>query len=205
MQVFITGTDTNVGKTLVSSWLCLHTHHEYFKPIQTGGSEGTDSEIVSQLAGTPIHKEIYLYKQPVSPHLAAKYENNIIDISYIKLPESPNLIVEGAGGVLVPINRDFLMIDIIKQLNIPVIIVARSSIGTINHTLLSLEALHRREIPILGVIVNGVINKDNSEAIEFYGNTRILATIDRLQEVSRDSLQHMPLSKQLKGVFGVDK
>lgn len=117
MRVFITGTDTNIGKTLISSWLCLHTNHTYFKPIQTGSLDETDSKIVSSISKCKTYKEIYLYKHPLSPHLAAYLENEIIDIKKINLPDSEKLIVEGAGGVLVPLNKNDYMIDLIEYLS----------------------------------------------------------------------------------------
>ncbi|XGA08047.1 MAG: dethiobiotin synthase [Wolbachia endosymbiont of Xenopsylla cheopis] len=194
MQIFITGTDTNVGKTLISSWICLHTGYSYFKPIQTGADK--DSDVV--IANSNIYEESYIYKSPLSPHLAASLENDSIDISRINLPKERNLIVEGAGGILVPINETTFMIDLIKKLNIPVILVARSTLGTINHTLLSLEALRARSVSILGVILNGPHNQDNIKAIEFYGKVQILASVPKLQEVSKKSLMQLPLPDCLK-------
>lgn len=203
MQIFITGTDTNVGKTLISSWICLHTGYSYFKPIQTGTDRDRDSDVVSKLANANIYKESYFYQNPLSPHLAASLENGNIDISRVKLPKEHNLIVEGAGGVFVPINKTTFMVDLIKKLNIPVILVARSTLGTINHTLLSLEALRIRSIPILGVILNGPHNQDNLKAIEFYGKVQILASVPKLQEISKKSLMQLPLSDCLRSVISI--
>ncbi|WP_339045229.1 dethiobiotin synthase [Candidatus Mesenet endosymbiont of Agriotes lineatus] len=199
MQIFITGTDTNVGKTLISSWICLHTGYSYFKPIQTGVDK--DSDVVSKLANTNIYEESYIYKSPLSPHLAASLENGSIDISRINLPKERNLIVEGAGGILVPIDQTTFMVDLIKKLNIPVILVARSTLGTINHTLLSLEALRTRSISILGVILNGPHNQDNLNAVEFYGKVQVLASVPKLQEVSKKSLMQLPLPDCLKSTI----
>lgn len=193
MRIFITGTGTDVGKTLISSWLCLKMGFDYFKPIQTGQS--TDSAQVRELSGTKIYPSIYSYQAPVSPHLAAALENEIIDPTKIVLPDEPNLIIEGAGGLLVPLNKNFLMIDLIQQLNVPVIIVAHSGLGTINHTLLSLEALRARNIAILGVILNGEINTPNKEAIEFYGKVKVLAEIPFLESISQQVLQDIPLAE----------
>ncbi len=198
MKIFITGTDTDIGKTLVSSWICLHTGYDYFKPIQTGGSQNKDSSVVLKLANVKIHPEIYLYQAPLSPHLAAYLENEEIDINTIKLPNTANLIVEGAGGLLVPINQRYLMIDLVKQLDIPVIIVSSSRLGTINHTLLSLEALKNRQIKTLGVIMTGQINQSNVDSIEFYGNTKVLAQIPFLDEINTETLSQITLTKQLK-------
>ncbi len=201
MRLFIAGTDTNVGKTLVSSWLCLHAAYEYFKPIQTGSVEGTDSQTVASLSGCLIHPEAYVFRDPVSPHEAARLENDLIDIDKIQVPKSNNLIIEGSGGVLVPINSKVLMVDLMKQWRAPVILVAASRLGMINHTLLSLEALRSRSILILGVIITGDINLSNAEAIVRYGNTKILAHIPHLQEVNRHSLLQIPLNPVLKQIL----
>lgn len=200
MRVFVTGTDTDVGKTTICSWLCLHTKHEYFKAIQTGGAAGSDTQKVRQLQ-VVTHQETYLLQEPVSPHLAAKLEETYIDIEKIQLPPSSDLIVEGAGGLYVPLNDDTLMIDLIEKLQIPVILVARSSLGTINHTLLSLGALHARGIPVLGVILNGKDNEPNRKAIEFYGKEKVLASFPELPEVSAGSLLGVKLSEDLKNIF----
>lgn len=203
MKIFITATDTNVGKTLISSWIALHTGFSYFKPIQTGIRDGSDSYEVQRLSNTKIYPESYKYQEPLSPHLAAKIENNTIDITKIILPQSNNLIIEGAGGVLVPINHKYLMVDLIKKLRTPVILVARTSLGTINHTLLSLEALRSRNIQVLGVIMNGKQNLQNSNAIEVYGRTSILAHFPKLETVNMNTLKSVALSQELQQILEV--
>ena len=204
MRVFITGTDTDVGKTLISSWLCLHTGYGYFKPIQTGSLLGSDGEQVAQLSGVHTYPECFVYKDPVSPHLAAAREGEEIALRDLTLPTQDRLIIEGAGGVLVPINKHALMVDLMKQWDVPVVLVARSSLGTINHTLLSLEALRQRHVPILGVILNGPLDCDNARAIEHYGNVRILASMLPLSTVCKATLQSIPLSPDLKRIFHHD-
>jgi dethiobiotin synthetase len=203
MKIFITGTDTHVGKTLISSWIALHTGFSYFKPIQTGTRDGSDSLEVHKQSDTKIYPESYAYKEPLSPHLAAKLENDMIDIEKIVLPPSPNLIIEGAGGVLVPINDTYLMVDLIKKLGAPVILVARTTLGTINHTLLSLEALRSRNIAVLGVIMNGEKNPQNSHSIELYGRTPVLAEFTKLDSVSMNTLKSVALPKKLKQILEV--
>jgi dethiobiotin synthetase len=194
MRVFISGTDTNIGKTIISSWLAIHTGCAYFKPIQTGTREDNDSETVRQLSNAKIYPEIYRYLDPLSPHLAAKKAGENIEIKKIILPSiQESLIIEGAGGLLVPINEKYLMIDLIKKFDIEVILVARTSLGTINHTLLSLEALRARGIKVLGVIMNGECNIENSQSIEFYGETRILAEFPKLSQISYEILKNIPL------------
>lgn len=201
MQFFITGTDTDIGKSVIASWLCIHTSADYWKPIQTGSIQGTDSDYVRQLAHANIHPEAYVFKAPSSPHIAAEMENCHIDINYIHLPKINKLIVEGAGGVLVPINKSVLMIDLIKQLQLPVIVVARSGLGTINHTCLTLEALQMRNIKITGVIMNGELNANNQAAIEYYGNTKVLAEIPKLTTVNYTTLKQIPLSPILQNIL----
>lgn len=204
MKIFITGTDTNVGKTLISSWIALHTGFSYFKPIQTGTRDGSDSLEVQKLSDTKIYPESYAYKEPLSPHLAAKLENDIIDIEKIALPQSHNLIIEGAGGALVPINDKYLMVDLIKKLDASVILVARTTLGTINHTLLSLEALRSRNITVLGVIMNGEQNPQNSYSIELYGRISVLAEFPKLESVNMNTLKSVALPEKLKQILEVE-
>lgn len=203
MNIFISGTDTNIGKTLISSWICLHSQYDYFKPIQTGRIEDHDSQTVLSLSGANIHPESYLFKNPVSPHLAASLENKIIDLNHIQLPKVKRLIVEGAGGLIVPLNQKAMMIDLIAQLKLPVILVASSRLGTINHTLLSIEALRRRDIPLLGVVISGEANQDNADAISDYGHCQILAQFPLIQDVSRHTLQQIPLTQALQDIMSL--
>lgn len=202
MKVFITGTDTNIGKTIVSSWICLHTGAEYFKPIQSGLEEETDSEIVARLAGVKVHAECYRLRAPLSPHLSARLDGVAIDMNRLVLPSSANgtgnLVVEGAGGLMVPINEREFMIDVIGHFELPVILVARSSLGTINHTLLSLKALRDRNIKILGVVMSGEPNHENKNAIETYGTVRVIAQIPRLECLTTESLCRVPFSLHTK-------
>ena len=198
MKIFITGTDTNVGKTVICSWICAHSGFDYIKPIQTGGDLERDQLQVQNLSQVLIHKETYLLQAPVSPHLAALKEGVDIDIQKIILPPVQNLIIEGAGGVLVPLNSHALMIDLIKHLNVPAIVVARTSLGTINHTLLTLEALRARDITLLGIILNGDAEVENEAAIAHYGNVEILASLPHFDRLDADVLQNFPLTPPLK-------
>lgn len=197
MKIFISGTDTNIGKTLISSWLALHTGFAYFKPIQTGDILGRDSDEVERLSYTKIYPEKYKYQAPLSPHIAAKKENDAIDIEKIVLPQTENLIIEGAGGLLVPINGTHFMIDLIKKTEASVILVTRTGLGTINHTLLSLEVLRSRGIKVLGVIMNGERNMENEEAIEFYGQTSVIAAFPKIASITHDTLKNIELPKKL--------
>ena len=201
MKLFMTGTDTNIGKTLVSSWLCLHTRAHYFKPIQSGSVEGCDRETVEMLADAKTYPEIYCFKAPVSPHWAALLENQMIDITEIQLPVCEKLIIEGAGGVFVPLNDQDLMIDLIEKLALPVLLVASSRLGTINHTLLSLAALRARQIPILGVIISGEPNENTKQAIIHHGQVEVLAELPNLEVISREALLDVPLGSKLASLF----
>ncbi len=196
-RFFVTGTDTGVGKTVLSALLCAALDASYWKPIQTGAEEDSDSRTVAELAGlTPerICPETYRFAPPVSPHLAARWAGTRIELAKIQLPEgakSGPLIVEGAGGVMVPVNGSQFMVDVMKHLGLPVLLATRSALGTINHTLLSLAALRRAEIDVAGVVIMGEPNTDNREAIEKYGEARVVGEIPRLAELNRASLRQI--------------
>jgi dethiobiotin synthetase len=193
-QFFVTGTDTGVGKTVLSALLCAALDACYWKPIQTGLSESSDSHTVAELAELPderVFAEAYRFNPPVSPHLAAKMAEIRIEMQTIKLSpamrENP-LIVEGAGGVLVPINEEHLMVDLMRQLTVPVILATRTSLGTINHTLLSLRALYAAHIEVAGVVMIGETNRENRNAIEQYGRTQVIGDIPHLELINRGTL-----------------
>ena len=181
--IFITGIGTQVGKTIVSAILTEALKADYWKPIQAGNDDVTDSQMVSSLISNPssrIHRERYSLKQPCSPHRAAFLENIEIKLDDFEVPESARLLViEGAGGLLVPINNEHTMIDMIMALKVPVILVSKNYLGSINHTLLSIEALRKRDIPILGIVFNG---SDNLENEKFIINKTALKVIGRLED-----------------------
>lgn len=201
MQIFVTGTGTDVGKTLICSWLCLHSQYDYFKPIQTGSEQGTDSDTLKKLTSVHVHPECFSMRGPFSPHLSAKLQNIQISMNDLSLPKARRLIIEGAGGLMVPINDQFLQIDLIKKWQVPVILVTSSKLGTINHTLLSLEALRARHMPILGVIVNGPLNNDNVKAIADYGQVTILGVFPELHLINPLQLLKIPLTPTLKNIL----
>lgn len=203
MQIFIAGTDTNVGKTVVSSWICLHSGFSYFKPIQAGAEEETDSEFVGRLSSRNIYRESYLLKSALSPHLSAEIDNIKIQPNSIKIPAESHLVIEGAGGLFVPLNDKYFIIDFIVDRSLPVILVARSTLGTINHTLLSLEAMRARDINVLGVILNGPKNPGNLHAIENFGHVPVLAEIDHLSDISPEILASIKLPGRLSQILGV--
>lgn len=199
-SLFITGTDTGVGKTIVSAWLALHWQAAYWKPIQSGLEQGSDSHTVAYLSDAHCYPEAWRLKAALSPHQAAADEGLRISTNNIYLPITDNrqrLIVEGAGGLLTPLNESACIADLIAQLNLPVLLVARSSLGTINHTCLTVEALLARKLALIGVIMVGELHEQNRIAIEHYAKVPVLATLPWLQKVSRVQLQQCTLSEQL--------
>lgn len=191
---FITGTDTNVGKTVLSALLCAALPARYWKPIQTGASEGTDRQQVvswAEISGDHALPETYIFDEPVSPHLAAEYAGTEVHLSRITVPEygsTLSLIVEGAGGVLAPINSHQFMTDLMLHLKLPVIVAARSTLGTINHTLLSLKALQAAGIQVRGVVLIGPENPENRDAIEHFGKVGVVGQIPMLKNIDRQVL-----------------
>jgi len=167
--LFVTGIGTGVGKTLVSAILVEKLKADYWKPIQSGDLDSGDSLTVKNLISntiTRIHPESYRLTQPFSPHKSAAIDGIIIDPDSIILPKTDNtLIIEGAGGLLVPLNDKFLMIDLIKNLGAEVVLVSQNYLGSINHTLLSIYALKNYGIPIKGIIFNGVKDSHTTEFI----------------------------------------
>lgn len=207
-QFFITGTDTGVGKTVLSALLCAAMGAFYWKPIQTGAEEDSDSLTAASLAELPparmLH-ETYRFAPPVSPHLAAKMAGVNIELEKIRIPyvaQGMPLIVEGAGGVLVPLNEYDFMADLMRQLGLPVLLASRSTLGTINHTLLSLAALRQAGVAVRGVVMIGPRNADNREAIEKYGETRVVGEIPLLTEMNRASLLDVFAAHFEQDVFG---
>lgn len=191
-QLVVSGTDTGIGKTLLSALLVAALDADYWKPVQAGLEEGTDSEAVLRISRTSperIHPESYRLLRPASPDQAAAAEGIRIDIDQIRPPRSSRtLIIEGAGGLLVPFNEDYLQIDLYARWNIPVILTARSTLGTLNHTLLSLEALQRRKIPVAGIVLSGPEHPDNIQSLEQRIDAPIIGTIPPLQHIDRDTL-----------------
>jgi len=197
-RFFVTGTDTSVGKTIVSAILMVGLKASYWKPIQCGLSEITDTMWVRKVSGLSDEHflpETYTLSKPISPHASAQSDGIQIALESFNLPlhdqddQIPRLIVEGAGGVMVPLNERHLMVDLMKRLDLPVILVARSTLGTINHTLLSLEQLRQKNLEVLGVVMNGPKNEINKTAIETYGKTTVLAEVEMLSDVNSKTLQ----------------
>jgi dethiobiotin synthetase len=192
--LFVTGTDTNVGKTVLSALLCARLDGIYWKPIQTGASEGTDRQAVcrwAEMAEGRTIPECYCFELPVSPHLAASLAGTIVDLSKIECPPVPRgkrLIIEGAGGVLVPLNPTELMLDLMRKLNAHVVIATRTTLGTINHTLLTVNAVRAAGLSIKGVVMVGDKHNENEHAIEHYGSVPVIGRIPPLSAIHRKAL-----------------
>lgn len=192
-RFIVSGTDTGVGKTVFAAALAGALDAWYWKPVQSGFSEGTDSDRVAELSGLPrdrILPEAYCFKAALSPHRAAELEHIKIDAKKINPPAlDGRLVIEGAGGLMVPIKRELLFIDIFARWEWPVILCARTALGTINHSLLSIEALRARSIPVHGIAFVGDRNDDNERTICDIGNVRRLGCLPWLDPLKAPALR----------------
>ena len=194
-RYIVTGTDTDVGKTVVAAGLAGVLRATYWKPVQAGLEGETDSVAVSRLSGgrAMVLPEAYRLTTPCSPHEAARIDGVAIDPDRLALPPDDSrfggpLVVEGAGGVLVPYADDLLAADLFARWGLPVILVARTSLGTISHTLLSLEALRARGIDVAGVLFSGDAVAHSEAAIVHFGQCRHLGRVPRLDPLDADTL-----------------
>jgi len=194
--LIVTATDTGVGKTVVSAMLTLALDGIYWKPIQAGTAEDTDRQRVAALTGLPKERfrpERYVLREPLSPHRAAELDGIDIRAEHLELPADippgRRLIVEGAGGVLVPINRQMLQAELFSRWRAPSVLCARTSLGTINHTLLSLEALRRRGVEVLGVVFVGEAMPDSERTIVEFGGTKSLGRLPILERLDAGALR----------------
>ena len=191
---FVTGTDTNVGKTVLCALLVAALDGVYWKPVQTGAVESTDRESVRQWAQIPEERlppERYRFDPPVSPHLASREAGVRIGLTEFELPAGPadrKWIVEGAGGVMVPLNERDVMRDLMRRIGLPMIVASRTALGTINHTLLTISALREARLRISGVVLIGEENIENRRAIEHYGNVPVVGHIPLLERIDRAAL-----------------
>jgi dethiobiotin synthetase len=191
--IVVTGTDTGIGKTVFAAALAGALDGCYWKPIQSGLAEETDSEVVQRLSGLAaerILRERYRLRTPVSPHLAARIDGVEIDTARLALPATARpLLIEGAGGLLVPLTREATYIDVMARWRAPLVLCARTTLGTINHTLLSIEAIRARDIPLLGIAFLGDENPDSEAIIAAMGRTRRLGRLPSLKPLTAGSLK----------------
>ena len=190
--VFVTGTGTGIGKTVVSACLIHRWGAAYWKPVQTGADEepGDGPTVSSLTSSAAIHPPRYVFRAPLSPEGAAALEGAAVALTDFDLPaETRPLVVEGAGGVLVPLNAQHVMVDLMVRLALPVVLVAATGLGTINHTLLSLAALRARHLTIAGVVLSGPDHPGNRDAIIRHGAVRVLHTLPVLSPLTPAALQ----------------
>jgi dethiobiotin synthetase len=192
-SIFVTGTDTGVGKTVFAAGLTKALDGVYWKPIQAGLAHETDTEVVRRLSGLPVSRtlpEAWRLNTPASPHLAAALDGVTIDPATLSLPNVARpLIVEGAGGLLVPLDSRTLLIDVMARWRLPVVLCARTSLGTLNHTLLSLEALQRRAIRVLGIALIGDPHPDNERTLGAFGGAPILGRLPWVNPLTSATLE----------------
>lgn len=192
-RIFVTGIGTDIGKTVVSAVLVEALKADYWKPVQTGSFFSRDTTEVQRIISNTksrFHPESYLLKQPMSPHAAAELEGVEIDVNKIQLPQTTNhLVIEGAGGLMVPLNRKYFMIDLIQKFDAEVILVVKNYLGSINHTLLSIDALKNRGIQITGIIINEEPHELSESIILQYSGLKLLGRINKEGMIKKDVIE----------------
>ncbi|MGY3531785.1 dethiobiotin synthase [Bradyrhizobium sp. USDA 4452] len=193
-RIVVTGTDTGIGKTIFSAGLAGFLGASYWKPVQSGLEEETDAQLVARLAGLAADRivpERYRLRTPASPHQSAAIDGVRIDPAALDVPDTRGrpLVIEGAGGLMVPLNDDTLYMDMFERWRLPVVLCARTALGTINHSLLSVEALRRRRIDILGIAFIGESNPESERAICAFGQVRRLGRLPWLSPLTADTLR----------------
>lgn len=188
----VTGTDTGIGKTVFAAALADALKARYWKPVQSGLEGETDSDTIARLSGLPaehILPEAYRLSAPASPHLSARLDGVEIDLARLEPPAGADpLVIEGAGGLMVPLTKNTVFADVFARWRIPVILCARTSLGTINHTLLSVEALRSRDIPICGVAFIGPEHADSQATIAAIGRVKMLGRLPLLENLTSETL-----------------
>ncbi|RIV27873.1 dethiobiotin synthase [Fibrisoma montanum] len=202
-QFIIAGIGTEIGKTVTSAVLVEALQADYWKPVQSGALEDSDTETVKRLirnTRSQFHPEAYRLREPLSPHAAAAIDGVTIDMNTIRLPQTDNaLIVELAGGLMVPLNDRDLNIDLVQQLGLPVVLVSRNYLGSINHTLLSVEACRNRNIDLVGLLFNGPTVPATETFILNYTNLPCLGRIGQEPAITPDVIQQY--AQQFSAVF----
>lgn len=191
MEYVVTGIGTDVGKTVVSALLCAALDADYWKPVQTGSSEWSDARRIAALIGQErVVPGVYSFEQPISPHAAAKLAHSTIETAQLRIPARHRpLIIEGAGGVHVPLNDTHTFLDVLQVWDVPVIVVSRNYLGSINHTLLTLETLQQRAIPVAGIIFNGPSTPLSENAIVAYSKVPVLGHVPEVDAITPEFIQ----------------
>jgi dethiobiotin synthetase len=197
----ITGIGTEVGKTFCSTVICIALETNYWKPIQAGDLEQLDSDFVQKYSSnTEIEQSLYLLKQPLSPHESARLDGFSLKLNDFLLPTfKKNTLIEGAGGLCVPINQELLLLDVFKMWNLPLIVVTKHYLGSINHTLLTLQELHRSGLKIFTLVINGIRNESSERVYRTHFPELKITYISHLDEINRVSIRE--LAKDWKNQF----
>ncbi len=187
-KIFVTGIGTDVGKTVIAAILAEKMKADYWKPIQAGNLTNTDTRVIKELITnekTAFHPEAYCLSKGTSPYAAATADGIKINLSKIKLPVTKNhIIIEGAGGLMVPLNQKSLIIDLIEQLDAEVVLVSKNYLGSINHTLLSIGLLQSKGLKITGIVFNGIPKEDSEKFILNYSGLKCLAKIKHTTKIT---------------------
>jgi dethiobiotin synthetase len=192
-KIFVSGIGTGIGKTLIAALLTERLKADYWKPVQAGNLDDSDTDLVKRLVSNTrsvFHPETFRLTAPMSPHAAAEIDGIKIRLQDFKIPETNNnLIIEGAGGLLVPLSNELFVIDLITYLDAEVVLVSQNYLGSINHTLLSAEALKARNINVTGIIFNGETYPQGEQIILQRTGLRCLARVPQMNDISRESIK----------------
>jgi dethiobiotin synthetase len=192
-RIFVTGIGTDIGKTVVSAVLVEALKADYWKPVQTGSFFSRDTVEVKRVTTntkSQFHPESYLLKQPMSPHAAAELEGVEIQMEQINLPVTTNhLVIEGAGGLMVPLNKKYFMIDLIEKFDAEVVLVVKNYLGSINHTLLSIDVMKARGLKIMGIIINEEPHTLSENIILQYSGLKLLGRINKEGMIKKEVIE----------------
>lgn len=195
MNIVVAGIGTGVGKTVISAVLVEALKADYWKPVQAGDLDKSDTMTVKSLvsnSSSRFHAEAYQLKHPMSPHAAAKLDSTEIDLKTLALPATKNrLVIELAGGIMVPLNNRELNLDLLKTWDASVVLVSRNYLGSINHSLLSLEVLKQHKVPLAGIIFNGTPNAETERFILDYSQVTCLARIEELKTLAKEQIREL--------------
>lgn len=188
MNYFITAIDTDSGKTLVSAIFCEALKYDYWKPIQAGSPKDSDT-IRSLTENITIHPEAYFLNTPASPHASAKIDGIEIDLKLVNAPKSSGMVIEGAGGCLVPLNDSDFVVDLVPKVNAEIILVADLYLGSINHTLLTVALLNARKYPVKGIVFNGKSNPESERIILHHSQYPVILRIQPEDQINKATVK----------------